>query len=386
MESDKYLKRGFFSLLVSFIFGALYLFFCLADVHSFYTTKAFEFFSRIVMLPELKLPGYVIMIILALVLNLLAMIVSMPSMAVGAAVFYGISVGFNPDCYPYVAAEFFFCLIAAVRMRERSARDGSLEERDRAVRSAEAKRSEVISAMSGSGKAGKTEPVQIHFTDYSEYTNAKKKNDAFLKKMEQGERSDSRVRTFVTIFVVTISLVALAAGLVSVMTANRNSKTRQTEWSWKSLVTDPGAFSLNGNTGSIDLGGKTGSAVSNGKSDTADSGGKSDVADLSGYWTMPGESTTRLGAEIRDDTIDVYWLMDGGRKILYWSGSYEAPQTSDLPYTWLSKRNEEKTKNESFVQKDDYKEFTYNGNSLRFSISSSSSNLFVSLQRSLSLT
>ena len=109
------IKRGFFSLLVSLIFGAMYLFACFDHVHSVFASKEYLFFTKTYTLPELRLPAYMIVIILALVMNLIALIFSVSSVAAGAAVLYGAAMAFQPDCYPYVLVEFLLCIIAAVR-------------------------------------------------------------------------------------------------------------------------------------------------------------------------------------------------------------------------------------------------------------------------------
>lgn len=64
--------------------------------------------------------------------------------------------------------------------------------------------------------------------------------------------------------------------------------------------------------------------------------------DLVGEWKQTNSNTddTWQSATIRGDTIEVYWVSDGGdTKALYWAGTFDAPTTADEPYTWESVNN-----------------------------------------------
>ncbi len=393
-EEPTLIKRGFFSLLVSLIFGAMYLFACFDHVHSVFASKEYLFFTKTYTLPELRLPAYMIVIILALVMNLIALIFSVSSVAAGAAVLYGAAMAFQPDCYPYVLVEFLLCIIAAVRQNCRPYQEDSDDAggngtgtgAGRNGRSAASGRGAAAGAGAGrsslAASAGnrKAEPVQVHYSDYSEYENAKKKNDALLKQMESGSSRDTGAKSILTITIVTFAMIALVVILMNYL--NSSKKTKESEWSWKTtLGTQNGDSQSTGLNTDLNTGHSTG--LSTDQSTGHSSGLNTDQStDLSGYWTMSGDTKTRLGAEIRDKTIDVYWLLEDGRQMLYWSGSYEAPKDSELPYTWISKRDEERMEGEPFAASDDSREFIYDGDGIRFAVGSSGTNLIVRLRRS----
>ena len=210
--------------------------------------------------------------------------------------------------------------------------------------------------------------------------NAKKKNDALLKQMESGSSRDTGAKSILTITIVTFAMIALVVILMNYL--NSSKKTKESEWSWKTtLGTQNGDSQSTGLNTDLNTGHSTG--LSTDQSTGHSSGLNTDQStDLSGYWTMSGDTKTRLGAEIRDKSIDVYWLLEDGRQMLYWSGSYEAPKDSELPYTWISKRDEERMEGEPFAASDDSREFIYDGDGIRFAVGSSGTNLIVRLRRS----
>lgn len=94
--------------------------------------------------------------------------------------------------------------------------------------------------------------------------------------------------------------------------------------------------------------------------------------DLSGQWRqINNESEDNYqGAIISDDEIEIYWVSNNGdTRSLYWSGSFDAPDTADEPYSWISQNNTEKTENVALADRADTKAFTYANDQISYSIS-----------------
>ena len=92
--------------------------------------------------------------------------------------------------------------------------------------------------------------------------------------------------------------------------------------------------------------------------------------DLTGEWTQKdSEPESWQAATITADTIEVYWVSDGGdTKALYWAGTYTAPTTADEPYAWDSQNDTEKTSASLLASGDDTKTFTYEDGEISYEL------------------
>lgn len=94
--------------------------------------------------------------------------------------------------------------------------------------------------------------------------------------------------------------------------------------------------------------------------------------DLSGQWKQVNSQSedSYQGAIIDDDRIEIYWVSNNGdTRSLYWSGSFDEPDTADEPYSWKSKNNTGRTANAIMASQDETKEFTYENNQISYSSS-----------------
>lgn len=95
-------------------------------------------------------------------------------------------------------------------------------------------------------------------------------------------------------------------------------------------------------------------------------------ADLTGEWKQTNSKSedSWQAANITADTIEVYWVTDGGEtSALYWAGTYVAPTTADEPYSWESINDKEKTGMALLASGDDTKKFTYEKGEISYSVS-----------------
>lgn len=83
--------------------------------------------------------------------------------------------------------------------------------------------------------------------------------------------------------------------------------------------------------------------------------------DLWGEWRdTNGDEESFHGIFISGDTIEVYWVTEGGLSTsLYWAGSYEAPPDGKEPYSWESVCDEERTAAAQLAANESTKTFTY---------------------------
>lgn len=105
--------------------------------------------------------------------------------------------------------------------------------------------------------------------------------------------------------------------------------------------------------------------------------------DLTGTWKqVDGNSEeTYQEATISGDTIEIYWVSDGGdAKSLYWAGTYEAP-TEDGAYSWDSVNDHEKTDSALLASGDDTKTFTYEDGILSYSASAMGTTTTVKMEK-----
>ena len=106
---------------------------------------------------------------------------------------------------------------------------------------------------------------------------------------------------------------------------------------------------------------------------TACGGTKSKVPpDLTGQWkqTNSNSEDSYQTASISGNEIEVYWYTESDQtSALYWAGTFEAPTTSDEPYTWDSINDKEKTSSAMLASGDDTKTFTYKDGQISYSVS-----------------
>lgn len=107
-------------------------------------------------------------------------------------------------------------------------------------------------------------------------------------------------------------------------------------------------------------------------------------ADLTGDWKQVNSSSddSYQQATISGDTIEIYWVSDGGdTKSLYWAGSFEAPTTADEPYSWESKNDHDKTDSALMASSDDTKKFTYEKNQISYEASAMGTTTTIRLEK-----
>lgn len=106
--------------------------------------------------------------------------------------------------------------------------------------------------------------------------------------------------------------------------------------------------------------------------DGSDKHNSSDSPDLSGQWKQVNSNSedSYQGAIIQDDVIEIYWVSNGGdTRSLYWSGTFDAPDTTDEPYVWESENNKARTSSSIMSSSDDTKTFTYEDGQITYSSS-----------------
>lgn len=106
--------------------------------------------------------------------------------------------------------------------------------------------------------------------------------------------------------------------------------------------------------------------------------------DLTGEWkqTNSNSEDSYHAATITEDTIEIYWVSNGGdTKSLYWAGTFEAPTNSDEPYTWESQNDHSKTDSALLASGDDTKTFIYEAGEIRYEASAMGSTMTVRLEK-----
>ena len=392
------MKKGVFLLILSFVLGMIWLIYTYVNhgnFHFVYVTKEFRILSQSITLPDLRLPAFFIIGVLALFVNLCAMIAAMPSVAMGAAVLYAVAIGFEPDCYPYAGLLFLLCLFAAIRMRntERTEMPGDLSDR---------------LASSRKTSDDRSTAYVHHYTDSAAAAKAaqgsrayQSKNNAAAREMEaqkkaaakamrvsgssaasaaqvssyetlraQEQRDSSRTSSaaknaFSVLFALLICAAALALVFWAATRKNHSSRntTRETAFTttgndvFDQYLMDKGYLN-----GADDKSGSGGSET--GKADT------SKPVDLTGLWVKDPEHPSRSGmaASISDEEISVYWINSDGSTAKYWTGSYKPMEEYKDPYTWVSVRGMTMKPNDSFASTETTMPFTYSDSSgsLRF--------------------
>lgn len=99
---------------------------------------------------------------------------------------------------------------------------------------------------------------------------------------------------------------------------------------------------------------------------------KKEVPDLNGTWKQTNSNATDSYQEatISGTTIEINWITDNGAtKSLYWVGTFEAPTTTDEPYTWTSKGDVAKMENAILASQSETKDFKYEAGVLSYEAS-----------------
>lgn len=112
--------------------------------------------------------------------------------------------------------------------------------------------------------------------------------------------------------------------------------------------------------------------------------GSEKTADLTGTWkqTNSGSEDSYQEATISGDTIEIYWVSDGGdTKSLYWAGTYEAPSEPVDSYSWDSVNNKSKTDGALLASGDDTKTITFENGELSYSASALGTTTTVRLEK-----
>lgn len=112
--------------------------------------------------------------------------------------------------------------------------------------------------------------------------------------------------------------------------------------------------------------------------------GSEKTADLTGTWkqTNSGSEGSYQEATISGDTIEIYWVSDGGdTKSLYWAGTYEAPSEPVDSYSWDSVNDKSKTDGALLASGDDTKTITFEDGVLSYSASALGTTTTVKLEK-----
>lgn len=87
--------------------------------------------------------------------------------------------------------------------------------------------------------------------------------------------------------------------------------------------------------------------------------------DLTGLWKMENADETYMVATIQDDSIGVFWILEGDETPwTYWVGSYDAPKTNENKYSWVSKSTY--AGNGLLASSDSTKTFEYESGKLKY--------------------
>ena len=119
--------------------------------------------------------------------------------------------------------------------------------------------------------------------------------------------------------------------------------------------------------------------------DSSDSAEVEEPLDLTGSWAQKGkegEDAFQAGF-IKDGMIELFWVSDGGdTHMLYWSGTYEAPTTTDDEYTWDSVNDKTKTDTALLASGDDTKTFSYKNGEISYEASALGETATITLVKS----
>ncbi len=319
------MKKGVFSMIVAFVLGLTYLIFAYMEYPFAVVTKQFWFLSHSVNLPYLRIPGFLLIVTLAVLVNLFALISSSGSVAMGAGVLYAVAIGLAPECYPYVLVEFLLCVIAAARAeRNHEAAEKELHAQSKLIRSV-------------MKDPDNTAAYDVQSSSYEA-----------LRAQEEWEasRSGSRSR-IIGIVIFAIILLILSALLPMLLQYNRSRKS-------KTVTKETISLSDGGNNRTQD-------------SRTEDSS-KDTPINLDGNWASESTSGTNMTASIEGDQISLYWRNADGSSSLYWAGTFITSLPSKEPFSCTAMMNVQEIATSPFASKDATKEFTYLDGKLSFQV------------------
>lgn len=107
--------------------------------------------------------------------------------------------------------------------------------------------------------------------------------------------------------------------------------------------------------------------------------------DLSGQWEQVSSEFEgrHLSGVISEDMIELYWINDeDDSRLLYWAGTYTAPEElTDEPYSWISRNNTKKAQLSLGASFDKTKEFIYDDETIRFSTTAGDYTCIVKLEK-----
>ncbi|UOE44161.1 hypothetical protein [Agromyces larvae] len=106
-------------------------------------------------------------------------------------------------------------------------------------------------------------------------------------------------------------------------------------------------------------------------------------ADLVGEWVQSNKKSEESfqSATITADTIEVFWVSDGGNtKALYWSGTFETPTVSG-PFSWDSQNDTEKTSGALLASGDPTKTFSFDNDTISYEVTALGVTTTVELKR-----
>ena len=342
------MRKGILPLVISICIGVVYLASYFYGFRFVYTGTEAHIFGFEYWLPDLPVASYIAMIVIGLFFNLCAIIVYMPSLAIGAAVFYGVAIGLFPSSYPFTVIEMLLCLFAAIRMRE--IHSGSFITRD-----------EFISTLDFYRKMDQTNRTENqseeNSTDKPMAATTIQRSSSFVKPSMTPQASYSQKGNSAK-YIILLIVVALFLGAAFAI---------------PKIMKNQGIIPVSSNQNSD----------SNIEQQVVQT---TTIPDLTGYWKMDEEGETIMGGEISGDVITLYWLSDDGTQALYWSGSYVPPKTSDLPYVWTSINDKSKTEYAIMASPDDTKVFTYDNDTISYSASALGVTKTIKLHRSNDLS
>ena len=349
------MKRGMLPLVISVCIGAVYLVSYFSGFRFVYTGTEAKIFGFEYWIPDLPVASYIAMVIIGLFFNLCAIIVNMPSLAIGAAVFYGVAIGLSPTSYPFTIIEMLLCLFAAIRMRDTNS--GSYITRDEFITTLEFYRNI-------DQKNRVVYQSEESAADKPHVENDSIGNSSFVKPNVTPQASYSQNGNSAKYIILLLVVVLFIGGALAV----------------PRILNKQGIITTPSNDGS----------QQHQNSDTDRNNEKqlqtSSIPDLKGYWKMDDEGDTIMGGEISGNEITLYWLMEDGTQALYWSGTYIQPTTPDLPYIWTSVNDKSKTENAIMASGDDTKVFTYANDTISYSASAMGVTKTIKLHRSNDLS
>lgn len=93
---------------------------------------------------------------------------------------------------------------------------------------------------------------------------------------------------------------------------------------------------------------------------------------LEGEWKedVGDKADSYHGIYISGDTIEIYWVSDGGKsRTLYWAGTYTPPTDGQEPYSWTSQNDTRRTAAAILASGDSTKEFSYMNGKISYTAS-----------------